>query len=346
MALRYIDSMGDHYTAAQVNLKWTTSLLPVRRTGVHGFAMAGMLKKGMLFGSTTIIMEAYIQRLTSGLLFSFDDRTTPNPITQIHCDVISDGTLYVSRYGSSSGADLIAQTPPDTVRANTWYHLGWKVLLHPSAGSIEVRLNGATILSASGIKTVATSLPWSGEVGSFTVGDNGSGVNFDDLVVMDDVDDGISDSRLPGGGGFDKFLGPVEIIVKRPDGVGTVTGWTPAPAGSNWDNVNDIESDDDTTLNSASPAATGASDLFTMEDLTTLQDVVGVQSLVLARKTEEGVAAIAKQVRDTGTTTTGSPFYLPSTYSYLITPEPTLPGGGLWSRTRWNAIEYGYTRMV
>src|SRR5262245_3892601 len=201
MALRYIDSMGDHYTAAQTNLKWTASFGPIRDTGLHGYGMRGSFTKGMLFGSTTLIMEAQIKWLSGGAyFFSLFDTGTD---AQIFLKLQSDGSILATRWGSNPAADLIAQTAPDLVRSGTWYHLGWKVLLHPSAGSVEVRLNGVAVITISGVRTVATgALPWSGAVGSFAIGDNGGGVVFDDLVVMDDVDDAIDDTRLPGGGGF------------------------------------------------------------------------------------------------------------------------------------------------
>lgn len=352
MALKFLDSF-DHYLGVpsgpgseQATFKWTEATNQSREPGVHGYGMRGGFTKGMLFGSTTLIMEAYIQRLNAGALFTLSDRTAPTPVTQIHCNVISDGTLSVARYGSNPATDLIAQTAPDVIRANTWYHVGWTVFLDPSAGSVEIRINGAPVITVTGIRTTASSLPWSGAVGSFGVGDNGNGVIFDDLVVMDNVDDGINDPRLPGGGGFDKFLGPVEIVVKRPNGAGLLAEWTPTPAVPNDQNVDDLTPDGDTTVNAAAPGAVGRSDLFAMENMAADEDVVAVQSLVLARKTEEGVAAIAKLVNDGGTTTVGPTVYQPSTYSYLHAPEPTLPDGTLWTKARWDAIQYGYRRIV
>lgn len=342
MALRYIDSMGDHYTAAQVNQKWTTTAFVFRRTGVHGYAMAGSLFKGMLFGSTTLILEASIQRLNAGALFGLSDTSNQK---QISCEVGSDGVLSVARYGSNPAADFIAQSAPDLIRQDVWYHLGWRVTVHPSAGAVEIRVNGATVINVSGIQTTATTLPWSGAVGGFTLGDNGNSVNFDDLVVMDNVDDGIDDARLAGGGGFDKFLGPVHIVVKRPDGAGVSAAWTPTPAGANWQNVDDIDHDTDATINTALAGAVGASDLFAMEDLAPIDDVVAVQSLVSARRQGDGVATIAKLVHEAGVTTAGSAVALPDTYNYIITPEPKTPSGLLWDRARWNAIQYGYRRL-
>ena len=65
----------------------------------------------------------------------------------------------------------------------------------------------------------------------------------------------------------------------------------------------------------------GDSDLFAMENCGIDEDVVAVQSLVLARKTDDGVAAIAILVNDGGTTTVGPTVYQPRTYSYVTRPS-------------------------
>ena len=69
-----------------------------------------------------------------------------------------------------------------------------------------------------------------------------------------------------------------------------------------------------------------------MENLAVDEDVVAVQSLVLAKKTQEGVAAIAKINNDGTTTRVGPVVYQPSTYSYIHAPEPLAPDGSLWTR--------------
>jgi hypothetical protein len=355
MALRFLDSF-DHYAVADINMKWTQTSA-FRDTGLHGNGVRGSLRKGMRFPTNTMILEAYIKGVVGpgGQLFAiFDDgnNAVESNTQQISCAVGNDGSVSVRRYGSNPATDVITTTPPDLVRGGTWYHIGWTVLVHLTAGAIEVRLNGATIISLTGIPTVnhiSSSDPspyWSGTIGMFELGDSANSIIFDDLVVMDDVADGISDPRLPGGGGFTKFLGPVEIKVKRPSGVGTLAEWTPTPTVPNWQNVDDIESDGDTTYNAADFTAVGASDLFAMENLAVDEDVVAVQSLVLAKKTQEGVAAIAKLNNDGTTTRVGPTVYQPSTYSYIHAPEPTAPDGSLWTKAKWDAIQYGYRRIV
>ena len=341
MALLYIDSMGDHYTAAQVTSKWTSALFQTRVTGLHGYGMRGNFTKGVVFGSPTAIIEMAINpQGLGGALFGLADAAFT---TQLTGTTLQDGSIVVSRF--TGAFPVLGQSAPDVLRSDQWYHLGIRVKVHASAGELEVRLNGGVIIGPlTGLNT--TGGTFSGALHSFRIGGNDNSIIMDDLVVMDDVEDGINDPRLPGGGGFDKFLGPVEIIVKRPDGAGLLAEWTPTPAVPNWQNVDDSESDGDMSYNGAAVADTGKSDLVAMQNLGLDQDVIAVQSLVLARKTEEGVAAIARLVRDSGATTVGTTVYQPNTYAYLIRAEPTLPDGSVWTKARWDAIQYGYRRIV
>jgi len=352
MALRFLDSF-DHYDpslgANQATWKWTNGG-GFRQPGLHGYGHVGGLNKGMVFDPPTIIMEAYIKTNGPASYFALRD-TEFNQ--QIAIGRTNDGRIEVTRWGDTSGEhlDRVIFTDPDLIRGDTWYHLGWKVFVDPTDGSVEVRLNGAVVGTYTGPTTTLISLGgvpfWSGAIGTFALSDPFNGTVYDDLVVMDAQDDGIDDPRLPGGGGFDKFLGPVEIIVRVPDAPGLLAEWTPAPTVPNWQNVDDLPQPDvDATVNAAAPEALGATDLFAMQDLPPDRDVVAVQSLVCARKTQEGVAAIARLIHESGTTTVGAPYYLPSTYTYLLAIEPTLPDGSLWTRVQWNGIQYGYRRMA
>lgn len=341
MALRYIDSMGDHYTAAQAALKWTAASFQSRVAGLHGFGMRGNFTKGLAFGSPTTLIEAQINILSLG--GSLARVADSNATTQWSAGTNQNGSIVVSRFGGP----VIGQSAPDVLRTNTWYHLGIRVRVHATLGELEVRLNGGPVIGPlTGVNTTHVNGLWSGLIHSFSIGGNDNAIIFDDLVVMDDVDDGLDDPRLPGGGGFDKFLGQVEVVVKRPNNPGLSADWTPVPAGANFQNVDDIDSDGDTTVNRADGLAVGASDLHQMEDLLPVEDVLAVQSLIALRKTEEGTATVGRLVHDAGVTTVGTPFAAPTTYTYLHTIEPTLPDGATWSRARWDAIQYGYRRLA
>lgn len=355
MALRFLDSF-DHYLAADAELKWTDTGGGVSRVaGVHGFGMSGIFQKGMLFPGNVVLMEAFFQAPFSPLASLFELGDTgggtagASPNSQISCHVNSNGAIEVSQW---AGDDKLFQSAPDLVRAGTWYHVGWRVFVDRTAGTVELRLNGETICSLTGVCTTnglyednPDPYYFSGTIGRFTLGGSFRAV-YDDLVVMDDVPDGIDDPRLPGGGGFDKFLGPVEITVKRVAGPGAAAEWLPTPEVPNYQNVDDPTPDGDTTRNTALPDAVGASDLFTMEPLDLDEDVVAVQSLVLARKDGEGIAALAKLAHLDGVTTPGATVHQPETYSYVHAPEPNAPDGSRWSVSRWHAVQYGYRRIL
>lgn len=341
MALLYIDTLGDHYTAAQATMKWTSTNFAVRVPGLHGYGMRGSFTKGLAFGSPTALIEMYVHCVgLGGQLFGLADTLSAPQLTS---SVLQNGSILVRRF--TGVGETLGQSVPDVVRTGIWYHVSIRVKVHPSAGELEIRLNGGPVIGPlTGLNT--TGVAFSGALYSFSIGGNDNSIIFDDLVVMDDVDDGIDDPRLPGGGGYDKFIGPVEILVRRVSGAGLLAEWTPSPPPSNDQNVDDVEPDADATYNSAAVAATGTSDLFAMQDLGLDQDVLAVQSLVCARKTEEGVAAVARLVNDGGSTTVGPTIYQPTTYAYMHRIEPTRPGGALWTKAAWDAIQYGYRRMV
>ena len=345
MALRFIDGF-DHYLPAQGTMKWTGASFNYRETGLHGFGQRGAFGKGLVFGSATIILEAQIKAYASpgGSLCTFVDS---NMVTQIYAAVQGDGAVKVTHWaGSLPGFVNLGISVPDTIRVGTWYHFGLRVKIHTTAGELEVRINGGPVIGPlTGLNTTDLSSGFTGLVRSFGLGSNDGAYVFDDLVVMDDVDDGLNDPRLPGGGGFDKFIGPVEVRVKRPNAA-VSSGWTPTPTVANYLNVDDVEPDDDTTYNGAASGAVGAEDLFEMEDLATGEDILAAQILVSARKTEEGTAAIKPLVRQAGVTTAQPEVFLPSTYSYAITPLDRPPLGGLWTASVFNALQAGYRKTV
>ena len=121
MALRFLDSF-DHYLAADINMKWTTSGFTRRDTGLHGYAMAGNFRKGMLFPTNTVIMETYINGVASRIFLLLDDgfgSVVGGMTEQIRCDLTNTGAIEVSRYGSNALVNQIAITAPDLVRNGT-----------------------------------------------------------------------------------------------------------------------------------------------------------------------------------------------------------------------------------
>ena len=61
----------------------------------------------------------------------------------------SNGIIRLNRAGTT----LPGESPPYTLAAGQWYYMEVKVTIDDSAGAYEVRINGTTVASASGIDT-------------------------------------------------------------------------------------------------------------------------------------------------------------------------------------------------
>lgn len=360
MSLLFVDSF-DHYSldfasgqqVADILTKWTRKEIglggPYVVPGLHGNALGGAWSKALPFGSNTMIAEAFFKGNT-GTLWDVLDTGTAVPeqgvyiFSQAALDVNSNGCLVVTYQSGGNNATVLWMSPPDVFRQNVWYHIAWRITVDQHNGGFEVRLNGGSLCNINGVPT-AQPYYWSGQIGAVRL-QQSAGLICDDLVVMDDVNDGIDDPRLEGGGGFDKFLGPIKIVVKYPNGPGALAQWTPAPVQANYLNVNEHTPDGDTTTNGTDTNGAGLSDLFTMDPLLSTEDIVGAQSLVQARKTQEGTAAVARLAYANGTLNTGPTVYQPDSYNYMILAEPKAPDGSMWSATTWNEIQYGYKRII
>jgi hypothetical protein len=138
-------------------------------------------------------------------------------------------------------------------------------------------------------------------------------------------------------------LGDMRIDVIRPNGAGAATAWTPTGAASNWDAVNDLTPDGDTTKVSAATAA--LSDLYALEDISTGNTVVGAQILVNARRTAEGFATVTPLLRHAGVTTGLTSQPLSTSYYYQARQcFVAMPNGDPLTDAHVNALQAGVRR--
>ena len=150
---------------------------------------------------------------------------------------------------------------------------------------------------------------------------------------MDDVDDGINDPRLPGGGGYDKCLGPVAI----PSSARLARALPPSGRPSRRRTAERRRHRAGRRRHLRQRRARCGGRLRPLHD-GELWDRRRRGRRAVARprdaRADEGVAAIATLVNDGGTTTVG-PTSPAGSYSYVHTPEPTRPDGSLWSAAAW-----------
>lgn len=233
---------------------------------------------------------------------------------------------------SQTGGTVLG-TSTYSLNLSTWYYIEFKVYIHDTAGTAEVRVNGSewiniTNVDTKGYASSAYANTW------LMRGSSGGYTYIDDLYVLD-----------TNGSVNNDFLGDVKIEVIRPTGAGNSTDFTPS-TGSNWQNVDDTTPDDDSTYNYHAPQGLPGTDLFQMGDLTTISgSVFAIQPIMYARKDDAGSADLYSVLRTGGTDYVGSGISLPDSYIYhtdIVEENPNTATA--WTVTDINNIEGGYRR--
>jgi hypothetical protein len=327
MALLFMDSF-DHYVTADLIEKWTSSASGFfgtvainatggrRGSGSFRFALTnnnsngfGGLAKTLTPSDATGIMgfAVTIPVGTVGTVGMALASLRDSGTAQVTLRANSNNTISVVR-GLANGTVLGTTTA--TFTSGVFFHIEWKVAIHPSAGTVDVRLNGTSVLSLTGQNTRATAnTSWNGVVLGFTeqvsnsASANNTNTDFDDLYVLDGS----------GAAPWNAFLGDCRVDVRNPTAAGATTGWTPS-TGSNWQNVDDAAPNDDTDYNSTS--TTNAVDTFVVQDAPVVgATIFGIQHCLSMKKMDAGTCSVAPVVRHSGVDYVGSDISPSTSYS-------------------------------
>lgn len=234
-----------------------------------------------------------------------------------------DNTMEI-RAGSS-----LEYTGPIPAHQSRWLHMEIKSVIHDSTGSVEIKVNGSTIVNETGLDTnhgangYITRVRFSGQ------NQSGLGVTIDDLWICNGA-----------GSANNDFLGALAVQTLRPDGAGNSSDWTAYP-GSNYQNVDDDPDDDgDSTINES--GTTGDLDLYTYEN-TTLDTINGVQINSIVRETDASPFSVHNMVRSGVTDYEGAEQAIGGTdYVNIYEIEEVDPDtSSAWTDTGLNAAEFG-----
>jgi len=369
MALLFMDSF-DHYATADITEKWTQIVakeewsdyedLPVigayGRNSSQGIRMAvgGANRCGNPVSVTLAPTDTDL--VIAGAAFKYNNFTNlsqeVNP--KVNSDTASNGgsnwlfaikdtNTYqvwfrlntngtISAFCGAGYPSTLLGTTTGSLQVNVWAYVEFKVLIHGSAGTVDVRINGVNSLSLTGKNTQAgASAIWNvarfGYIAVSTV--STITCDIDDVVVMD------------GSGSFNNaFIGDVTISVLNPNGAGNSTDWTPS-AGSNYQCVDEDIVNDDTDYVSSSTL--NAKDLYAMEDCAAGADIRAVQVVTAMRKGTEGPGKIKHVIRSNSTDYDSAEIGLGGTaYSFNRTIWETDPAtAAAWTESGWNAAQVG-----
>lgn len=219
---------------------------------------------------------------TSHCIFQARDGSN-NP--QYTVQITTTGGIHV-RTGDDQGT-IVAQTTAPVVTAGTYYHIELFAVCgnaggSPGGGSIEVRVNGQTVLLDSDIDLQAQ--PTTG-VEQFIIGQPRNAAVWTGTMDVTDLH-----AWDVSGVVNNDFLGDVSWQVFYPTSDGTNQGWTPSATGDAFPMIDDATGPDgDTTYIAAAFSSPGAISDFGVTDVpATTSDIVGVVLQPMARKTDAG----------------------------------------------------------
>jgi hypothetical protein len=344
MALLYIDAFPYANPRGATPYRWTSvqqGYVPghtnVSTSGRFGGRWLDILADG-LFGagwgvfrnlgtnvSTLMIQHGLlpqVQNNGSAFLRVYDGGTVQLSV------VNNNGTFSVYR----GNVGTLLGTSGVVITSSVWHQIELKVTFHSSTGTVLLKVDGVTLIDLTDQNTIATANAYANGVQWFAAPqDQRFGIS--DIIVMDTTGDYCND-----------LLGSRMVELKVPTADGNYSQFTPS-AGSNYENVDDVPPDSDTTYNSGD---VGAIDTFNKADIANPSATIdAVVCTIYARSNDGGSAQVAAVVRSGGADTVGSGIAVPSSYDFLssivyVDPDTDAP----FTAAGINAAEFGYKRTA
>lgn len=330
------EQLTDGVFLEERNVALNTSVV---RTGTYSLATGGVqaveirralygeyLTLGMAFGMylTELPVETYTARICE---FRNDDNTP-----QISVWVTAAGNISVGRGGVDVGQSYteIARTITSPVITDAWQHFEIQVHLDDTEGWFEVRLDGLTILQATGADTIgSTVLKNCNQVLGMGTRDVISGGNINWLQYMDDwycysVGEGTENND---------WVGDRRVLPLFPNDNGPDQDWTPNGASTEYDCIDDNPADDDTTYLEVDDTSLPANCNFELENVPSyVGAIAGVDVYVKSKKTDAGECNLVVSMQRGSDEISGnehpiSTIYAHRTFMFELDPQT----GALWT---------------
>ncbi len=305
------------------------SINPGRVTGLSlGFGWEGnnWIQTPSLTTNATLLIGAAFKTTTTfssytTALFAFYD----GALMGMNLRLTPAGELAVYYFTTllktSTGAGLVL---------NQWSYIEFKVVCNSTTGSYDVRVDGVSVLSDSGINTQIGSNVY---YDSIRLNATTSYMSLDDLYICDGS-----------GGSHTNFLGPCRTLVSNPDGDNSVNWSTVYPALT--DHYADVDdgtiADDDATY--VEDNTTGHRDLFDYASISTLTDIFGVAIHTTCKVTDVIPVDIKTVIESNGDEEISAALTMSSTdYRTISYISETDPHTSLaWDVTNLNDAHFGF----
>jgi hypothetical protein len=227
---------------------------------------------------------------------------------------------------------LIATASSYVLSTDVWHQVEFKVTIHGSAGTVYLRVNGLELINLTDQDT-QNSANATANAFAFHASVNYHAIGISDIIIMDTTGDYCND-----------LLGSRMVELKVPTADGNYSQFTPS-AGDNWQNVDEVPPDSDTTYNSGD---VDAIDTFDKADIANPSATIdAVVCTMFAKSNDGGSAQVTGAVRSGGVDAFGSGIPVPSSFDYLssivyVDPDTDAP----FTAAGINAAEFGYKRTA
>lgn len=237
---------------------------------------------------------------------------------------MTSGKLEVRR-----GATVLA-TSTDTLLIGVNTYIEFSATIHNTTGAFEVRFNGITQASGSGVNTRNGTNNYANRV-YFGHG----GTNRSASVIVDDLWLNDANGSINNG-----FIGDVLVKALYPDGAGANTGFTPS-AGANWQCVDETPANDDTDY--VSSDVPGTKDTYAFQALPGTAVVVKAVMVQGRVRKDDAGGRTMKLLNRAGVTDNESAAFAPgTTYQYFGAIHETNPDTATaWTVAEVNGAQFG-----
>jgi hypothetical protein len=314
-------------------------------TGADVRIQNGWGTKGLSMGkdgsaSSNFLRMTYAEQGTIYVACAYNPRNTPivdEILTFRHLGVqhitiqLLGGSNIRALRGSGFGVEL--GTAYGVLRPGRVNHLEVKVTISDTVGVVEIRVDGVAVLTLTSQDTknggTTDNTDTIDFIGAAAIAQGAEAETvFSDIIIRDD-----------------DWSGPIVAESLLPDGAGDLSDWTPS-AGSNFQNVDEIPKDGDTTYNETATA--NDIDLFTMGNLAVITSgILGIKVDLDVRATA-GSENIRTKVRSGATTADGASQAVTDTVNFITFSEilETDPDtASAWTVSGINAIQAGYEHL-
>jgi len=333
MALLFMDSFDHYGTGGDPAAlgKWATITVGSvnntnSRTGTFSLrfsASSGEITSKPLTVSGGFVVGVAIYNTTSFNTNNDIIQIQEGSTVQLAVSITNTGLLQVKR------STTVLQTGTKVLNINSWYYIEFKGTIHDSTGSYELRIDGVTELSATGVDTLSSGTNWN--CVSF-------GALSGNLSYIDDVY--ICDTS--GAAPRNTFLGliKIECLLPQTDAVsaGTDRGFTPSTGTDHGALVDEVPPNT-TDYNFSSIVS---KESYQFPAMTLSGTVLGLQTNLFVSKSDSSPRVVCATIRMPITDYDGASVNPTTSFTYLTEIRPVNPfTSGEWTVADVNSAQAG-----